>query len=122
MTSPRHGSRDKMILQTILLYNHYMMTHCPIFKLLSTDLKVKILSSEGATVNPTNTTPNEGVNINPNDEVVDTTNEEEKVSAENPEVTWDSVIDEFIPDTSKVSKGVDTLGMPRIINLQRLLG
>ena len=30
-------------------------------------------SSEGATVNPNNTTPNEGVNINPNEGVVDMT-------------------------------------------------
>ena len=46
------------------------------------------------------------------------TYEGETVSADNPEVTWDSVIDEVIPATSKVSKGGDTLRMPSIINLQ----
>ena len=75
-------------------------------------------SSKGATVTSTNTTPNEGVNITPNEGVVDTTYEGEKVSAENPEVPWDSVIDEVIPATSKVSEGGDTLRMPIIINLQ----
>ena len=49
---------------------------------------------------------------------MDTTYKGETVSADNPGVTWDSVIDEFIQATSKVSKGGDTLGMPRIINLK----
>ena len=49
---------------------------------------------------------------------MDLTYEGETVSAGDPEVTWDSVIDEAIPDTSKVSEGGDTLGMPGIINLQ----
>ena len=49
---------------------------------------------------------------------MDPTYEGETVSADDPEVTWDSVIDEFIPSTSKVSKGVYTLGIPSIINLQ----
>ena len=80
--------------------------------------QAEIFSSEGATINSTTTTPNEGVNINPNEGVVDTTYEGETVSADNPEVTWDSVIDEVIPATSKVSEGGDTLGMPSIINLQ----
>ena len=75
-------------------------------------------SSEVATVNPTNTTPNEGVNITPNEGVVDKAYEGETVPADNPVVTWDSVIDEVIPATSKVSEGGDTLVMPRIINLQ----
>ena len=44
--------------------------------------------------------------------------EGETVSADDLEVTWDSVIDETIPDTSKVSEGGYTLGMPGIINLQ----
>ena len=60
-------------------------------------------SSEGATVISTSTTPNEGVNITPNEGVVDTTHEGETVSADNPEVTWYSVIDEVIPATIKVS-------------------
>ena len=49
---------------------------------------------------------------------MDTTYEGEKVSEENPGVTWDSVIDESIPVTSMVSEGGDALGMPSIINLQ----
>ena len=49
---------------------------------------------------------------------MDTTYEGETVSGENPEVTWDSVIDEVIPATSKISEGEDTLGMPSIIDLQ----
>ena len=65
--------------------------------------QVETISSEGATVTSTNTTPSEGVNINPNEGVVDPTYEGETVSADNPEVTWDSVIDEVIPATSKVS-------------------
>ena len=40
------------------------------------------------------------------------------VSADDPEVTWDSVIDEDIPATIKVSEEGDTLYMPGIINLQ----
>ena len=40
------------------------------------------------------------------------------MSADDPEVTWGSVIDESIPATRKVSEGGDTLGMPGIINLQ----
>ena len=39
-------------------------------------------------------------------------------AAHDPEVTWDSVIDESIPATRKVSGGGETLGMPGIINLQ----
>ena len=35
--------------------------------------QAETFSSEGAPVNPTNTTPNEGVNITPNEGVVDTT-------------------------------------------------
>ena len=50
--------------------------------------------------------------------VVYPTYEEEKVSVDDPEVTWYSVIDEAIPATSKVSEGGDTLGMPGIKNLQ----
>ena len=76
------------------------------------------VSSEGATVTSTNTTPSEGVNITPNEGVVDPTYEGETVSADDLEVTWDSVIDEVIPATIKVSKGIDTLCMPGIINLQ----
>ena len=49
---------------------------------------------------------------------MDPTYEGETVSADDPEVTWDSVIDEVIPDTSKVSEGGYTLGMPGIINVQ----
>ena len=49
---------------------------------------------------------------------MDTTYKVETVSADNPEVTWDSVIDEVIPATSKVSERGDALGMPSIINLQ----
>ena len=49
---------------------------------------------------------------------MDPTYEGETVLADDPEVTWDSVIDEAISATSKVSEGVDTLGMPGIINLQ----
>ena len=44
--------------------------------------------------------------------------EGETVPADNPVVTWDIVIDEVIPATSKVSEGGYTLGMPGIINLQ----
>ena len=50
---------------------------------------------------------------------MDPTYEVETVSAEDPEVKWDSVIDEAIPATSNVSEGGDTLGMPGIINLQK---
>ena len=64
-----------------------------------TKSQTEFFSSEGARVTSTNTTPNEGVNINPNEGVVDTTYEGETVSANNPEVTWDSVINEFIPAT-----------------------
>ena len=60
-------------------------------------------SSKGATVTSTNTTPSKGVNVTPNKGVVDPTYEGETVSSENLEVKWDSVIDEAIPDTSKVS-------------------
>ena len=49
---------------------------------------------------------------------MDPTYEGETVSADDPEVTWDSVIDEAIPAASKVSEGGDTLGMSGIINLQ----
>ena len=49
---------------------------------------------------------------------MDTTYKGEIVSADNPEVTWDSVIDEVIPVTSKISEGGDTFRMPSIINLQ----
>ena len=49
---------------------------------------------------------------------MDPTYDGETVSADDPEVTWDSVIDEAIPDTSKVSEGGYKLGMPCIINLQ----
>ena len=38
--------------------------------------------------------------------------------ADNPGITWDSVIDEVIPATRKVSEGGYTLGMTSIINLQ----
>ena len=41
--------------------------------------------------------------LTPSFGVVDTTYEVETVSSENPGVTWDSVIDEVIPGTSKVS-------------------
>ena len=75
-------------------------------------------SSEGAKVNSTNTTPNKGVKITPNDGVVDTTYEGETVSADNPEFTWESVIDEVILATSKVSEGGDTLEITSIINIQ----
>ena len=80
--------------------------------------QAETFSSEGATVTSTNTTPSEGVNITPNKGVVDLTYEGETVSADDPEVTWDSIIDEAIPATSKVSEGGDTLGMPGIIKLQ----
>ena len=80
--------------------------------------QAETFSSKGATVTSTNTTPNKGVNITPNEGVVDTTYEGEKVAAENPEVTWDSVINEVIPASSKVSEGGDILVMPSIINLQ----
>ena len=80
--------------------------------------KAETFSSEGATFNPTNTTKNEGVNITPNEGVVDTTYKGETVSADNPGVTWDSVIDESIPATSTVSEVGYALGMPSIINLQ----
>ena len=49
---------------------------------------------------------------------MDPTYKGETVSADNSEVTWDSVIYESIPATSKVSEEGDTLGMPGIINLQ----
>ena len=49
---------------------------------------------------------------------MDPTYKGETVSAYDPEVTWDIVIEEDIPATSKVSEGRDTLGMPGIINLQ----
>ena len=49
---------------------------------------------------------------------MDPTYEGETLSVDDPEVTWDSVIDEVIPDNSKVSEGGYTLGMPGIINLQ----
>ena len=49
---------------------------------------------------------------------MDPTYEGETVSAEDPEVKWDSVIDEAIHATKKFSEGGDTLGMPVIINLQ----
>ena len=75
-------------------------------------------SSEGATVTSTNNTPSKGVEITPNKGVVDPTYEGETVSAEDPEVNRDSVIDESITATSKVSEGGYTLGMPGIINLQ----
>ena len=69
MTSPRHGLRDKMILQTIL--------HCtPENGALSnlpgtiTRSQTETFSNEGATVTSTNTTPSEGVNVTPNEGVV----------------------------------------------------
>ena len=80
--------------------------------------QAETFSREGATFTSTNTTPSEVVNITPNEGVVDPTYKGETVSEEDPEVTWDSVIDETIPATSKVSEGGDTLGMPGIINLQ----
>ena len=80
--------------------------------------QAETFSSQGSTVTSTNTTPSEGVKITPNKGVVDPTYEGETVSADDPEVKWDSVIDEAIPATSKVSEGGDTLGMPGIINLQ----
>ena len=43
--------------------------------------QAETFSSEGATVNPTNTTTNKGVNVNPNEGVLDTTYAGEKVSA-----------------------------------------
>ena len=49
---------------------------------------------------------------------MDPTYNGETVSADDPEVTWDSVIDEAIPATSKVSERGETLGMPGIKNLQ----
>ena len=49
---------------------------------------------------------------------MDPTYEGETVSADDPEVTWNSVIDEAIPATIKVSEGEDSLGIPGIINLQ----
>ena len=75
-------------------------------------------SRDGATVNTTNTTPNEGVNITPNERVVDTTYEGETGSADNQGVKWDSALNEATPATSTVSEGGYALGMPRIINLQ----
>ena len=80
--------------------------------------QAETFSREGSTVTSTHTTPSEGVNVTPNEGVVDPTYEGETASAEDPEVKWDSVIDEAIPATSKVSEGGDTLGMPGIINLQ----
>ena len=80
--------------------------------------QAKTFSSEGATVDPTNTTPNEGVNITTNEGVVDTTYEGETGSAENPGVTWDNAFNESTPATSTVSEGGYALGMPSIINLQ----
>ena len=74
--------------------------------------------SKGATVKPTKTTPNEGVNITPNKGVVDKTYKGETGSADNPGVTWDSALDEATPATSTDSEGGDTLGMPSIKNLQ----
>ena len=65
--------------------------------------QAETFSNEGATVTSTNTTPSEGVNITPNEGVVDPTYEGETVLADDPEVTWDSVIDEVIPATRKVS-------------------
>ena len=55
--------------------------------------QAETFSSKGATVTSTNTTPSKGVNVTPNEGVVDPTYEEETVSAEDPEATWDSVID-----------------------------
>ena len=81
------------------------------------EVQDETFSREGATVTSTNTTPSEGVKITPNEGLVDPTYEGEKVSAEDPEVKWDSFI-EAIPDTSKVFEGGDTLVMPGIINLQ----
>ena len=49
---------------------------------------------------------------------MDTTYEGEKGSADNPGVTWDSALDEATPTTRTVSEGEDTLGIPRITNLQ----
>ena len=80
--------------------------------------KSETFLSKGATVTSTNTTSSEGVNINPNEVVMDPNYEGGTVSADDPEVTWDSVIDEAIPATSKVSEGGDTLCMSGIINLQ----
>ena len=80
--------------------------------------QAEMFSNEGATVNPTNTTPTEGVNITPNEEVVNRTYEGKTGSADNPGVTWDNALDEATPVTSTVSKGVDALRMPIIINLQ----
>ena len=50
-------------------------------------------SSEGATVTSTNTTSSKEVNINPNEGVVDPTYKGGTVSADDPEVTWYSVVD-----------------------------
>ena len=80
--------------------------------------QAETFSSKGATVNPTNTTTNKGVNITQNEGVVDMTYEGETGSEDNPGVTWDSVIDEATPATSKVSKGGYVLGMPSIIKIQ----
>ena len=118
MTSPRHGSRDKMILQPILHCSHRIMTHCPISKVPSPNINLKPFQAREQQSPQQNTTPSEGVNITPNEGVVDPTYGGETVSADDPEVTWDSFIDEAIPATSKVSEGGDTLGMPGIINLQ----
>ena len=49
--------------------------------------QAETFSSEGETVTSTNTTPSEGVNMTPNEGVVDPTYEVETVSAYNPEVT-----------------------------------
>ena len=45
MTSPRHGSRDKMILQPILHCSHRIMTHCPVSKVPSPDIKLKMFQA-----------------------------------------------------------------------------
>ena len=95
-----------------------MLVHCSVPYVLSnlqgtiTRSQAETFSSEGATVTSTNTTPSEGVDVAPNKKVVDPTYEGEKVSAEDPEVKWDSVIDEANTATSKVSEGGDKLGMP----------
>ena len=60
--------------------------------------QAETFSSEGATVTSTSTTPSEGVNVTLNEGVVHLTYEGETESEEDPEVTWDSVIDESIPD------------------------
>ena len=57
-----------------------------------TRYQAETFSSKGATVTSTNITPSEGVNVTPNGGVVDPTYEGETVSAEDPEVKWDSVM------------------------------